>query len=203
MLMAGLRRLSTEITVWRSHSIARRGIGLHVGARCKLWAPDSIEIGEHVYIGKDVHVEANLTIGNFVLIANRVGILGRIDHDFRRIGFPVRYAPWIGQPGFDEIERRQRVIIQDDVWIGFGATLLTGVCIGRGAVVAAGSVVTKDVAAYSIVGGVPAKKLGDRFENDMQRRSHEEAISKGIFEFSERGIEYCLIAPDCACLLPD
>ena len=56
----------------------------------------------------------------------------------------------------------QEVIINDDVWIGARAMILGGVTIGRGAVIAAGSVVTRDVEPYDIVGGLPAKKIGER-----------------------------------------
>jgi acetyltransferase-like isoleucine patch superfamily enzyme len=54
------------------------------------------------------------------------------------------------------------VVIEDYAWVSCRVVILPGVTIGRGAVVAAGSVVTKDVAPYTIVGGVPAKKIGDR-----------------------------------------
>jgi len=57
--------------------------------------------------------------------------------------------------------------VNDDVWIGHGSTILSGVRIGQGAVVAAGSVVTKDVPLYAIVGGVPAKVIKYRFEPEM------------------------------------
>src|SRR5690606_36010071 len=57
----------------------------------------------------------------------------------------------------------KRVIIGHDVWIGHGATILPGVTVGNGAVVGAGAVVSRDVAPYTIVGGVPAKLIRDRF----------------------------------------
>jgi len=70
------------------------------------------------------------------------------------------------------------VRIEDDVWVGHGAIILHGVTIGEGAIVAAGSIVTKDVAPYSIVAGGPARKLRDRFDPAQQaahRRALEEA----------------------------
>ncbi|MBU2537741.1 MAG: acyltransferase [Proteobacteria bacterium] len=54
------------------------------------------------------------------------------------------------------------VVVEDDVWIGHGATILKGVHVGKGAIIAAGAVVTRDVAPYSIVGGVPAKLIRNR-----------------------------------------
>lgn len=59
------------------------------------------------------------------------------------------------------------IIVDDDVWIGFRSTILSGVHIGQGAIVAAGSVVTKDVPPYAIVGGVPAKVLKYRFSHEL------------------------------------
>lgn len=68
--------------------------------------------------------------------------------------------------GNSEIRNNEVVIIGNDVWIGANAVILPGVTIGDGAVVAAGAVVAKDVAPYEIVGGVPAKRIRYRFDED-------------------------------------
>ena len=80
-----------------------------------------------------------------------------IDHDH---GFATRAVPIVRQTTGGE----QAITIEDDVWIGVESVILKGVTIGRGAIVAAGSVVTKSVGAYEIWGGIPAKKIGMRPE---------------------------------------
>jgi acetyltransferase-like isoleucine patch superfamily enzyme len=194
-LLAGLKRLRTALTVLRSRSVLYRGRGLHIGRNATLWAPDRITIGDNVYIGKDVHVECNCEIGDHVLIANRVAFVGRHDHDFRAVGFPVRFAPWIGSAHRPSPWRHERVVVEPDVWIGYGAIVLTGVRIGRGAIVAAGSVVTRDVAPYSIVAGTPARAVGERFAGGDEIAAHESAIAHGTFVFSERGYDRCTVVP--------
>lgn len=187
------------MTKWRLLRCAspKRHFGrdLHVGARTRFWAPESIEIGEHTYIGKDVHVETNCRIGRYVLIANRVGLVGRNDHDFRTIGVPVRFGRWIGSVQSPSPHRGESVQIEDDVWIGFGATVLSGVVIGRGAIVAAGSVVTRNIERYSIVAGNPARPVGRRFESDEDVSRHELMVKLGRFESSERGYDFWTIQP--------
>ncbi len=80
----------------------------------------------------------------------------------------------------DVIEKRpeddQDVIIDDDVWVGSGAIILKGVRVGRGSIIAAGAVVNKDVPPYSIVGGVPARKIGTRFGNVETILKHEASL---------------------------
>lgn len=73
---------------------------------------------------------------------------------------PYRYA---------DLNKKFPVVIGNDVWIGSNVTMIAGVKIGDGAVVAAGAVVTKDIEPYTIVAGVPAKKIGQRFEDDEIR----------------------------------
>ena len=71
--------------------------------------------------------------------------------------------------GIDEATSKGDIIVQDDVWIGYGATILSGLTIGQGAVIAAGSVVTKDVTPYSVVAGVPARVIKYHFGEVWRR----------------------------------
>jgi acetyltransferase-like isoleucine patch superfamily enzyme len=114
----------------------RLGRGLHLGLGTIVDATRSLSIGNDVYIGKGCTVEVDGRIGNGVLIANRVGLVGRNDHDYRAVGYPMRRCPWIGDDHFDETLRSE-LIVEDDVWIGYGAVVLSGVTVGRGAIVAA------------------------------------------------------------------
>lgn len=172
------------------------GTNLHIGARSRFWAPDQITIGDHVYIGSDVHIEANCEIGSYCLLANRVAVVGRHDHDFTVIGFPVRYSPWIGARGFVGPFLLEKAVIEEDVWLGYGVIVLTGVRVGRGAIVAAGSVVVKNIEPYSISAGVPAKKIGQRFGTIEEISMHEAAIASGRFGWSERGYDFSTIEPN-------
>ena len=193
--LAGLRRLQTRILVAGKKRFLTYGRDLHVGKGTHLWAPSKIYIGKCVYIGKRVLIEANCSIGDYCLIANNVAIIGRNDHDYRSLGIPIRFAPWVGSYKYPNEYREEMAIIESDVWIGYGAIVLTGVKIGQGSIIAAGSTVTKDVPSYSIVGGVPARVIGKRFESSELVAAHEMAMAKGHFEFSERGFDHCEIHP--------
>lgn len=171
------------------------GDDIHVGARCRFWAPTCIEIGDGTYIGKDVLIETNCRIGRYVLIANRVGIVGRHDHDFRTPGVPVRFGHWVGSKRTPSRHRDEAVVIDEDVWVGFGAILLSPLRIGRGAVVAAGAVVTHDVKPYDIVAGNPATSVGRRFTTDEQIANHEAMVRHGRFVSSERGFDHWTVEP--------
>jgi len=151
-------------------SLGRR---VHIGLGSVLWAPNQLTVGSDVYVGKGCTVECDGRIGSGVLIANRVGIVGRNDHDMHALGVSIRRAPWVGDP---DGPRNDPVEIGDDVWIGYGAIVLSGVTIGRGAVVAAGAVVTKDVPEYGIVAGNPARVAGFRFSED------DRALHEGLLE---------------------
>jgi acetyltransferase-like isoleucine patch superfamily enzyme len=194
LVLAALRLARTALKVSGKRRFLVYGKGLHLGANVRLWAPDKLQIGDNVYIGTDTLIECNATIGNHCLIANRVAFLGRHDHDFRRLGFPVRFSPWIGDLAFSAAVRQEEVVVSDDVWVGYCAILLTGITVGRGAIIAAGAVVTKDVEPYAIVAGNPARKVGERFKGDEIKR-HEEAIERGRFIASEKGFRYCVALP--------
>lgn len=96
-------------------------------------------------------VNSSISIGNDVMIAPAVTIRDT-DHAFARLDIPMNKQGITSSP----------VVIDDDVWIGHGAVILKGVTIGKGSIVAAGTVVTKDVAPYSIVAGIPAKLIKSR-----------------------------------------
>jgi acetyltransferase-like isoleucine patch superfamily enzyme len=196
LILAALRRLQTRLAVAGKSSYLSYGRDLHVGKGSTLWASKRLTLGDCVYIGKHVHIEANCTIGNYCLLANRVAIIGRHDHDFSAVGYPVRFSPWVASQKRPSPFANEAAVIEDDVWIGYAAIVLTGVTIGRGAIVAAGSVVTRDIPAYSIAAGVPAKVVGQRFGDAELITKHEQAIHDGRFIFSEQGYDYCTIEPD-------
>jgi acetyltransferase-like isoleucine patch superfamily enzyme len=73
-------------------------------------------------------------------------------------------------------------IIGDDVWVGFSAVIMQGVTVGRGAIVGALAVVTKDIPPYEIWAGVPARKIGERFTESDGRHRHETMIEGSLME---------------------
>lgn len=126
-------------------------------------------MGYASYMGDHCHINAD--IGKFVCIGPRV-VVARGNHptsDWVSI-HPAFFstAKQCGMTFVDKDlfeEKKQRVIIGNDVWIGDSVILMDGIKIGNGAVIAAGAVVTKDVEPYSVVGGVPAKIIRYRFED--------------------------------------
>jgi acetyltransferase-like isoleucine patch superfamily enzyme len=195
-LAAAVRRLATRGRLARCSAPVRVfGDDLHVGSRPRMWAPERIEIGDHSYLGHEVCIETNCRIGRHVLIANRVALVGRRDHDFRTPGVPVRFGQWVGSTKTPSPHRSDGVVIEDDVWIGYGAILLSGVRIGRGAIVAAGSVVKSDVQAYAVVAGNPAVAVGARFKSADEIARHEAMVQHGTFMSSERGFDHFIVKP--------
>ncbi|MEX5237804.1 acyltransferase [Kocuria arenosa] len=148
-----------------------------MGPGSVVWAPRSLQIGNDVYLGKNVTVEVDGTIGDGVMLANGVGLVGRTDHDIHRVGSTVRMSPWVG----DEPDRLSRPLtVGSDVWIGYGAIVLSGISIGDSAVVAAGAVVTADVAENTVVAGFPARPVGQRFPPDEYSEHWAELSRCGI-----------------------
>lgn len=95
--------------------------------------------------------KGTVTIGNNVSIAEGCSIIS-FNHGFDSLDEPIKYQPIHKKP----------IVIEDDVWIGANATILGGVTVQHGSIVAAGAVVTKDTEPYDIVAGVPAKAIGNR-----------------------------------------
>lgn len=105
-------------------------------------------IGDHVRVGISNVIIGPVTIGNFVIMAQNV-VLSGLNHAYEDVSLPVSMQKCTTAP----------IIVEDEVWIGANAVITAGVKIGKHAVVAGGSVVTKDVLPYTLVGGNPARVL--------------------------------------------
>jgi acetyltransferase-like isoleucine patch superfamily enzyme len=117
---------------------------------------------------RNIHIKKNSSIGEFsflnsleqiiigenVLIAQQCYI-GDVEHIFAEKDTPIK----------QQSNKTAKVIIEDDVWLGCGVKVMSGVTIGKGSVIAAGAVVTKDIPPYTLYGGVPAKKIKDIRQN--------------------------------------
>jgi acetyltransferase-like isoleucine patch superfamily enzyme len=126
------------------NNVEFKGTGI-IEPFCRLNGAPLIEVGNNFYLNATCHLLGEIKIGNNVLIGPQTIIWGR-DHGMKKDDLIYK------QPHVNK-----KIVIGDDVWIGAHATILKGVNIGEGAVVAAGSLVVKDVPPYAIVGGVPAK----------------------------------------------
>jgi acetyltransferase-like isoleucine patch superfamily enzyme len=131
----------------------------------------NIHIGNNVYIGSNalfMCTRAKIILGNNIMFGPHVFIITG-GHRMDAIG---RYM-------IDVKDKRSEddrdVVIHDDVWVGANSIILRGVTVGEGSVIAAGSVVTKDVIPYSIVGGSPAKILKMRFQ-DEEIKQHKNKL---------------------------
>jgi serine acetyltransferase len=129
-------------------------------------SPD-LRTGAHTYLGRRCWIGPRVTVGRYVMFASEVMVLGG-DHRFDLPGVPMMCS---GRP------EMPRTSIGDDVWIGYRAVIMAGVSIGRGAIVAAHAVVTRDVPPYAIVAGVPANIIGHRFEHPEDIALHDRMLS--------------------------
>ncbi len=139
---------------------------LVVGPSSFIAAPNRLDIGREVSMGRSCWIACDGRIGNGVLISSYVVIAGRYDHDMRSVGLPISRARWIYNETFsEEASQKTTLTIGDDVWIGAGSVILSGIIIGQSAVIAAGALVTRDVPENAIVAGNPAKVIGKRFSD--------------------------------------
>lgn len=124
----------------------------------------NIRVGNHVAIGENVlfmTTMANITIGDHVMFAPQVKVIT----GGHRINFVGKYMDEVSEKEKTGLEDKD-VVFEGDNWIGCGATILKGVTVGKGAVIGAGALVSKNVAPYMIVGGVPARVIGTRFDEE-------------------------------------
>lgn len=105
-------------------------------------------IGDRSLIGISSVVIGPVTIGNDVMLAQHV-VMSGLNHEFEDIHTPINQQPCSTAP----------ILIEDSVWIGANAVLTSGITVGKHSVIAAGSVVTKDVQPYTVVAGNPARMI--------------------------------------------
>ena len=137
----------------------------------------NVLVGDHTYIGGNNKIH-NAVIGKFCSIGPEV----RIGLGIHPLTLKSTYPGFYTNSEYYRVEKRydfegeeyKQVAIGNDVWIGARATILDGVNVGDGAVIAAGAVVTKDVPPYAVVGGVPAKVIKYRFDDNRIKELLEE-----------------------------
>lgn len=113
-----------------------------------------LNIGKHVRINEHVFLQGPITIGDYTMLAPGVAIYTRT-HDHSRTDLPM-----VTQGDTETME----VVLEEDVWLGRNVVVLPGVQIGKGAIVGANAVVTRDIPAFTVWGGVPAKQIRSRLD---------------------------------------
>lgn len=145
----------------------KKGHNIHCQWNTRFWSPRKhIVLGNYVGIGTGCIFLVDTEIGNKVLIGPNVAFLNSDDHRYDTVGKTM----WDSGRG-----DKYHIVVEDDVWIGHSAILISPVRIGQGSIIAAGSVVIKDVMPYSIVAGNPAKIVKMRFTAD-QILEHESLL---------------------------
>ncbi len=157
VMEVGANSIISHIPFWALRKGYLRLIGTRIGKGTFIMKknyfinPNLLTIGEYSHVNRDCIIDArgHISIGNSVSVSHRVNIMTG-SHDIQSHNFNGVFKP---------------IVINDYVWIGVGATILQGVTIGKGAVVCAGAVVNKDIPDFAVVGGVPARVLGQRNKN--------------------------------------
>lgn len=154
IILASLRKALIKLRC----KTVKFGKNVYIGRNCAITGIYSLELKNDIYIGKNVTIEVEGTIGSGVLIANNVGIVGRRDHDVFSNETPAFFARGVREDKSLSLPTH----IGDGSWIGYGAIIMSGVTLGRNCIVASGSVVTKDIPENAIAGGNPARILSFR-----------------------------------------
>lgn len=145
---------SKKRILFYSETLPECGEGLYVHPYVAIYFPQNVFLGENVFFNRGVFLTARapIQIGNNVLVGPYT-VINSGNHIYSQKEIAINLQ------GHDIKD----IIIDDDVWIGAQCTILKGVHIGKGAVVAAGSVVTKDVAPFTVVAGIPASQIKERW----------------------------------------
>jgi len=137
---------------------------VRIPASTAIWSPHKdVTIGERVQFGQNCRIQCDVQFGNSILIASNVAFVGKDDHNTKEVGKTI----WNSGRGDS-----YKTYVGNDVWIGHGAIIIAGIKVGDGSIIAAGSVVTKDVEPCTIVGGNPAKFVKNRFKTEEEKERH-------------------------------
>lgn len=148
----------------------------------------NIEVGDDVSIGNNgtfLCARSKIIVGNKVMFGPRVTVVAG-NHNTSLVG---RFMTDVQEK---RPEDDQDVIFEDDIWVGANATILQGVHVGRGSIIAAAALVTKNVPPYTIVGGVPAKVIGVRFKDLDTLCRHDAALYPPEKRMSEAELQTIL-----------
>lgn len=141
--------------LWRIYKRLLKLFAKHIPGyriRCRLLRMAGYIIGEQVYIGEDLIIIDELDDKGRVRIGNRVAIAERVTLVISSYPNLSKIRPFVKNT-------HGHIVIEDDAWLGTGAIIMPNVKVGAGAIVGAGAVVTKDVAAFTVVVGVPARQI--------------------------------------------
>lgn len=132
---------------------------------------DIIKVGKgsygHINVLSFENKNERLDIGNYVSIANNVTFILGGNHQINTFStYPIK-AKTIEPCSEDDAQTKGAIIVEDEVWIGANVTILSGVRVGKGAIIAAGSIVTKDIEPFAIVGGSPARFIKYRIDEKL------------------------------------
>ena len=166
-----LRRIFVEPIIRKS--FGECGKNVHIFGRCSFSGIENMHVGNNVIFSSNSKIlttRAKVIVGDYVMLGQNLTLVTG-DHRTDILG---KYMMEI-KDSEKLPENDADVVIEDDVWAGTNVTILKGVTIGRGSIIASGAVVTKSIPPYSIVGGVPAKVLKSRF-TEQEIEQHERML---------------------------
>ena len=165
-VLSGVRRNAIRLIkgLWGVHPTAY----VHATARVSR----DLVAEEWVFVGAHVHLDPMVRIGRYTMLAPEVCVVGD-DHVWDIVGHPIQFA---GRPP------QHTTVIGRDVWIGRRAIIRRGVRIGNGAIIGAGAVVTGDVPAYTVMGGMPARVIRSRFDSRRAIDLHEDMLNGPVIK---------------------
>lgn len=176
--------LGNDVTIRSGARIRRIGLNstitfddhvfIESGADIRTYQDSCVKLGSHSRVGPYTCISGgNVTIGNDCLIASHCSIYAN-NHIFTDPDLKIR----------EQGSSREGIHIEDDCWIGSGARIVDGITIGKGSVIGAGAVVTKDIPPYSIAVGVPARVVGqrggDRPDPEALASSHSSGLVNAV-----------------------